>query len=220
MELKPMNEVPLERRVELQNLYLRNMQEIKWRIEAIDEIRSGKITTRFLQTNIEFCVLQIRKILELIALSALVSDADTYKDKLGKIETMWNARLILQDIERIHSDFYPHPIRTVKDKWVDVECEYLTKDKFIKVYEKCGKMLHESSPFIDEETTQQEYRQIWDDIPQWRGWIITLLNTHIIQLYNRAELFYIIMQSKDNGYPTGNIFSQVTEEEQNEPHEI
>ena len=81
-------------------------------------------------------------------------------------------------------------------------------------------MLHESSPFIDEETTQQEYRQIWDDIPQWRDWIITLLNTHIIQLYNRAELFYIIMQSKDNGYPTGDIFSQVTEEEQNEPHEI
>ena len=48
-----MNEVPLERRVELQNLYLRNMQEIKWRIEAIDEIRSGKRTTRFLQTNID-----------------------------------------------------------------------------------------------------------------------------------------------------------------------
>ena len=72
-----MNGVSLERRTELQKLYLKNMQEIKWRIEAIDEIRSGKRTARFLQTNIEFCVLQIRKILELIVLSALVSDADT-----------------------------------------------------------------------------------------------------------------------------------------------
>ena len=59
-----------EHKLELQCLYLRNMQEIKWRIEALDEIYLGQKTTRFFQTNVEFCVLQIRKILELIALSA------------------------------------------------------------------------------------------------------------------------------------------------------
>ena len=72
-----MNEVSLERRTELQKLYLKNMQEIKWRVEAIDEIYLGKKTTRFFPTNIEFCVLQIRKVLELIALSALVNRDET-----------------------------------------------------------------------------------------------------------------------------------------------
>ena len=180
-----MNGVSLERRTELQKLYLKNMQEIKWRVEAIDEIYLGKKTTRFFPTNTEFCVLQIRKVLELIALSALVSDADIYKEKLGKIETMWNARLILQDIERVHPDFYPKPIRIdEKDehKWVDIKDEYLTKDRFEKVYEKCGKMLHEFSPFVYEKTKRHEYQQTWDCIPQWRRWIVTLLNTHIVRL--------------------------------------
>lgn len=218
-----MNGVSLERRTELQKLYLKNMQEIKWRVEAIDEIYLGKKTTRFFTTNTEFCVLQIRKILELIALSALVSDAEIYKEKLGKIETMWNAHLILQDIKRVHPDFYPQPIRVdEKDehRWVNIKDEYLTKDRFEKVYEKCGKMLHEFSPFVDEKTKQHEYQQTWDCIPQWRRWIVTLLNTHIVRLYNQTELFYIIMRSKNNGYPAGNIFSQVTEETRNGQDEI
>ena len=63
-----MNEVSLERRTELQKLYLKNMQEIKWRVEAIDEIYLGKKTTRFFPTNIEFCVLQIICIINFVSL--------------------------------------------------------------------------------------------------------------------------------------------------------
>ena len=37
-----MDDVSLDRRSELQKLYLNNMQEIKWRIEALDEIRFEK----------------------------------------------------------------------------------------------------------------------------------------------------------------------------------
>ena len=85
----------LERQTELQKLYLRNMQLIKWRLRAISDIREGKTKTTYKITNTEFCVLQIRKILELIALSALVSDVDLYREKLGNIDRMWNAKLIL-----------------------------------------------------------------------------------------------------------------------------
>lgn len=208
----------VERQVELQRLYLRNMQEIKWRIEALDEIYSGKKTTRFFQTNVEFCVLQIRKVLELIALSALVSDADIYKEKLGKIEKMWNARLILQDVERIHPDFYPQPIFIDPNdvyNWIDIKDGFLTKEQFIKIYDKCGKMLHESSPFADYNSVQMESKQIWNEIPNWRTLIVKLLNTHIIKLYNQTDLFYITMRDCKNGHPSGNIFSLVTEEKSN-----
>lgn len=218
-----MDDVSLDRRSELQKLYLNNMQEIKWRIEALDEIRFEKKTTRFFQTNIDFCVVQIRKILELIALSALVSDADIYKNKLGKIETMWNARLILQDIERIHPEFYPQPIcqdSCDTNHWIDIKDDYLTKDRFIKIYDKCGKMLHARSPFTDDKTKNEEYQQTWDSVPQWRSWIIALLNQHIVKLYNQNYLYYIAMKGSDTGHPAGNIFMKVAEEKANEPHEI
>lgn len=51
-------------------------------------------------TNIELCVLQIRKILELIALSSLVSDEDLHREK------MRNVRNVIRDAECIHPDFY------------------------------------------------------------------------------------------------------------------
>ena len=74
----------VNRQVELQKLYLRNMQIIKWRLKAIADIRSEKTKTTFKMTNIEFCVLQVRKILELIALSSLISDHDIYNMQLNK----------------------------------------------------------------------------------------------------------------------------------------
>ena len=213
----------LERQTELQKLYLRNMQLIKWRLHAISDIREGKTKTTFKITNIEFCVLQIRKILELIALSALVSDADVYKEKLGQIEKMWNARLILQDIERIHPNFYPQAIYiNPRDKSV-VEPRkdaYLTKEQFIKIYERCGRFLHEASPFRKMDEVYSDYEQVWNDVYLWGQLIINLFFTHVIQLYNEKDLFYIALGTKTDP-PHGNIFTQIERKAPpNGPHEI
>jgi len=200
----------LERQVELQKLYLRNMQIIKWRLNAIRDIQTGDRKTTYRMTNIEFCVLQIRKILELIAFSSLVSDADVYREKLSKIDSMWNARLIFRDIERIHPDFYPKPIRIdPKDKsiWHDIEDGYLTKDEFIKIYDKCGKYLHENSPFMSNQEIDHMYNEVWNQITDWGTKIINLLNTHIVCLYNQTDLFLIQMGDP----PSGNIFTNVVD---------
>ena len=217
-----MGETALDRQAELQNLYLKNLQEIKWRTEALDDIYLNKKSTRFFITNVEFCVLQIRKILELIALSALVSDADIYREKLNDIEKMWNARLILRDIEKIHPKFYPQPVYIdPNDEYnlINITDGYLTKDMFVKIYEKCGKVLHQASPFENAKDVESEYKRVWADIPEWRRLIVKLLNAHVVKLYNN-DLFYFIMADKE-GRPHGNILSMVTEEEnENEPHEI
>lgn len=212
---KNMNDKLLDRQSELQHLYLRNLQEIKWRTDALDEIYLKKKSTLFFITNVEFCVLQIRKILELIALSALVSDADIYREKLDNIEKMWNARLILRDIKKIHPDFYPQPVRIDKYNIINITEGYLTEDLFIKIYEKCGKILHQASPFENAKEVESEYKKVWNDIPKWRGLIIGLLNSHIVKLYN-SDLFYFIMTDKETGRPHGNILSVVTEEDDEE----
>ena len=76
----------LERQTQLQIRYLRNMQIIKWRMKAIKDIRMNKCHTTYPATNVEFCALQIRKILELIAFSSLISDLDVYREQLNDIE--------------------------------------------------------------------------------------------------------------------------------------
>lgn len=203
----------LERQQRLWELYLRNMSEVKRRVAAIDDILFGRCSTTYRITNMEFCVLQIRKILELIALSALVSDADLYCERLDKIEKMWNARLILRDIGRIHPDFYPQPIEIVAhddnrpDEFVDVKEGYLTEEKFIEAYGTCGKYLHQSSPFVDEASLALGYEKLEKEILEWRELIIRLLSTHIVRLYDSDYIWYTTMNAKDKE-PSGNIFKR------------
>lgn len=197
-----------KRQLELLTLYLRNMQKIKWRLNAIADIRGKKRTTTYEHTNIEFCVLQTRKILELIAFSSLVSDADTYKKRLKNMERMWNAELIFKDLERIHPDFYPQAILidpNDKSKWFNRPEPCLSKEQFIKAYNKCGRYLHEASPFLTEKQIHDDYSALWRDIYMWGQLIINLLHTHTIHLFNQKELFYISMGIGD-APPHGNIF--------------
>lgn len=203
----------LDRQTELLILYLRNMQKVKWRLQAIEEIKSKKRTTSFEHTNIEFCVLQIRKILELIALSSLVSDADIYKEQLNNVEKMWNARLILNDIERINPKFFPQPIcidPLNTSIWNKRQEPSLTRDSFVRIYERCGKYLHEDSPFKTEKQIKDEYNALWNDIGTWGQLIINLLYTHVVQLYNNDRLFYIAL-GEHSERPHGNIFEKIDE---------
>jgi hypothetical protein len=48
------------------DLYCKLMNEVKMKTTAIAEIRNGTKSTSFVITNIEFCCLQIRKIIELV----------------------------------------------------------------------------------------------------------------------------------------------------------
>ncbi len=201
----------LKRLNELQILYLRNMQRIKWRYKAIGDILGGKTKTTYKVTNIEFCVLQYRKILELIALSSLVPDADLYRQQLDNIDKMWNARYIIKDLERINPNFYPIPIVSdPKDKsnWLDQDKPYLNKELFIKIYDRCGKFMHEVTPFVSDNDMDKGYFEVEKEFEYWSTLIVNLLSTHTVHLHSETELFYISM-GKGDDRPFGNIFQQV-----------
>ena len=101
-----------------------------------------------------------------------------------------------------------------KKSWNDRPEPYLTRDEFVMVYDRCGKFLHEDSPYKTDKEIQNEYEQVWIDIGKWGQLIINLLFTHTIRLYNQKDLFYISMGTGDNP-PHGNIFTKVTEEQTN-----
>ena len=203
----------LARQSELQNLYCDNLQKIKWRTNAIMDIITQRVTTTYLMTNIEFCALQIRKILELIAFSSLISDMDVYKQQLKNIAKMWNAKRILNDIEKINPDFYPKPILidpNNKMLWQDFKEPYLTKDKFVSVYEKCSALIHENSPFETDEQIRDKAEEAVKNMVTWMNLIRNLLNTHTVQLYNEPRLFYFSMGKLDQK-PVGCIFERIGE---------
>ena len=122
---------------------------------------------------------------------------------------MWNADLILKDIERINPKFYPEPTLTIKradgyDELIKSTKDYLTKERFIKVYNKCGKMLHSLNPIIGQKNIDILYSEYDSMIDVWVEWIVNLLENHTVELYESGLFLYIVMGG-DESNPSGNV---------------
>lgn len=182
-------------------MYCALMNEVKRRTLAITQMLQGVRTTSYKATNIEFMCLQIRKILELISMGSLVVNQEEFDAVGQKYAQYWNARLILQDIERLNPDFYPVAIQEVPSARPGVTNDlqnkttgFLTRADFIKVYEKCGKMMHANNPF----GSQSDLDYYSSKIPEWEDLIIGLLNCHLIHLKG-VEGFYLIHMKENRG---------------------
>ena len=82
-------------------IYLRLMQIVRYRFDAINKIMEAKVyKVPYKPNQVEFCVLQIRKILEIIAMGSLVVNRDLYRQHYDEIETMWHGKKILQSMRK------------------------------------------------------------------------------------------------------------------------
>lgn len=180
-------------------MYCDVMEEVKRRTSVVDFFLTGAGHALYEPTTLESIGLQIRKILELIAMASLVANKKEYEKVYSNFATAWNAEYLLKDLERINPDFYPKPVveqpsndPTVKNHLVDRESDYLSKEEFIKVYKKCGAILHASNP-LGRKIGYEYYKK---SIPEWRQKIINLLNNHQIRLFNHQG-FYLIHMKED-----------------------
>jgi hypothetical protein len=130
------------------------MDKIKRRTVVVDAFGRRSASTTFVPTNIESVYLQLRKILELIAMGSLVANKAEYSKVYSEFSKCWNASYLLRDIERINPEFYPQPIIEkpcqelgAKVKWEKKTDGFLTKNEFLKLYEKCGKIMHAANPY-------------------------------------------------------------------------
>lgn len=154
---------------------------------------TGVLSERYLIAETEFLCLQIRKILENIALMSLVANKEKYAEIREKFSKDWNAKCILQDLKRINPNYYPVPLKA-KPNSIKLENgksidelinndnvdEYLTESEFIKIYNKCGGMLHEFNPYSED----KDIKKVYGDISVWIKKIVALLNQHEVQLYD------------------------------------
>ncbi len=193
-------------------LYCTLMMEVKVRIQTVTNILRERATTAYPPMTIEFVCLQIRKILELISMGSLVINRNEFEVIGKKYEGYWNAKLILNDIERFNPEFYPIPVSevppTIPGAEKDLQTKitgFLTRDNFEKVYEKCGKMMHAYNPF----GSKYDFDYYRNKVAEWHNLIIGLLNSHLIHLKG-IDGYYLIhlMEDRDDkvhGYYFGRM---------------
>ncbi|EHA16190.1 hypothetical protein [Halomonas sp. HAL1] len=194
-----------------QDKYRAVLIEIKRRTAVVDSFLFGQAHALYVPTTVESVCLQIRKILELVAFSSLIANREIYSAQHKKFAEHWNARLMLKDLERINPGFYPHPIIQNPSKtpgitsdWADRKDDFLTKEQFIKVYEKCGGILHADNPY----GTKTDYPYYQEQAKDWRNRMVNLLNAHTIKLINDKNLYLFQMGAKDAN-PSYNAFAPV-----------
>ena len=182
--------------------YSNLMEEIKVRLSVFDFFTTGDGHALYKPTTIESTCLQLRKVLELIAMASLVANKEAYSAAHKGFAKHWNAKLLLKDLERINPDFYPRPVKLTPPKspdtqvhFIDREDDYLTKAEFIDIYARCSAILHATNPFA----SKTEYKDYDDVLPLWREKIFNLLDLHWISLLDKKELYLIQMSSETDG---------------------
>lgn len=194
-----------------QDKYRAVLVEIKQRIAVIDSFIFGTTHAIYIPTTVESTCLQIRKVLELIAFSSLITNIKIYSEQYKNFSSHWNARLMIKDMERVNPNFYPHPIiqkpsktPSITSEWLNREDDFLTKDEFILIYEKCGAILHADNPY-GSKTDYVYYQTI---LKEWRQHIINLLDAHTIKLIDDKHLYLFQMGATDT-FPSYNSFAPI-----------
>ena len=194
--------------------YCTLMNEVKKRIHAITDMAKGHTSTLYQSTNIEFMCLQIRKILELISMGSLVLNKEEFEAVGEEYKNFWNAKIILQDIERLNPDFYPIAIQEMPSQIEGVvnnidnkKDGFLTRDDFVKIYDKCGKIMHANNPF----GSHYDYGYYAAKIAEWESLIVGLLNTHLIHIKGVDGFYLIHMKEHGRDSVHGYYFGEIKE---------
>ena len=180
--------------------YCACMNQVKWRLSLIDAVLSSGLS-EIEEFNVEVVALQLRKVMELIALSSLVANKSSYLKVYGNIQKQWNARTIVRDIERVNPGFFPRPIRfSHQDKetnvkhFSDLVSGFLTKEDLVFLYDRCGAVMHAVNPF-----TSGHIVDIKRPVKEWVSRIRNLLATHRMSLVNSERMWVVVMDYPPDG---------------------
>ena len=172
-----------EAQMEAMKLYLAILEETKIRIDCINTALSGR-TNLPERSAVEFCYLQLRMLCELIAVGCLVVHGDIVGTQ--GMRKVWAADEIMKRLEKLHPDFYPHPVlftfpepgRVHLEK---VEEGFLKRDELIRLVGLTGDVLHRGS-LKNLLTPSKMLLQGFDGVREWGQKLVKLLSQHRIGL--------------------------------------
>lgn len=148
-------------------IYRTCMAEAKLRLLAAEKIsKSPAPLTGLASLDMEFCFLQIRRVIEAIAFSAMVREEERYskhrtqqhqrnnKDH-GDPSKDWHAPEILKRLISLSPYALPIPIAKVTHQdsgrvHFDQQQINVNHGRLIELYERCGGYIHGKSPLVDD----------------------------------------------------------------------
>jgi hypothetical protein len=177
------------------------MEDIKARVEVVLGVVERGVTVGRPDFDAEVACLNLRKILELIAFASLTANKEKYAEVHANFANHWRAKVLLQNLERIHPQFYPRPaFFSHQDangiKHIDfLKDGFLTKDEFVTLYDKCSEVLHTWNPFrVDPRVVD-----FGISIRDWVTRIERLLAVHTIRLIEGDVHWLVYMQHPEDG---------------------
>jgi hypothetical protein len=180
--------------------YTAVMNEIKRRTEVVFALHRNELTVKYKATQIETTILQVRMILELVALASLASHRSLFEQQQKKFSSYWDPVRVLKDVESLNPNFYPKPIieRPSKTGGIvndieDKKSGFMTRDELIEIHGRCGNVLHARNPYAK----ALDYASYERSIPNWMKRIIGLLDSHTIQMYGDSSRFYLVHMRED-----------------------
>jgi hypothetical protein len=182
---------------DLRHLYCALMEEIRQRGDIIANTLEGH-NPYPAWAALEICYLQLRMMCECIALGCIAAHGDIAVAKGGKITKTFAADWILNNLERLHPEFYPVPKNVVataipqRFRLEPVTEEFLTKSDLLDLYHKCGDILHRGTL----RTIRKKFLPPdFSAVHTYYEKIIRLLDEHNIQLSDRTQHFFVVMRS-------------------------
>ena len=189
-------------------MYCNCMEEVKTRISIIHSVVKGSISLgrgNFFDT--ELVCIHLRKTLELIAFASLVANKNRYAEAHNNFERHWKAKRLLENLEEIHSEFYPRPIEFDREDeqgvmhFRNLMDGFLTRTEFVDLYDTCCEVLHTRNPF----RVGDEEINFGRSIKEWTVRIQKLLAVHYMCLVDSEDLWIVYMQ-----YPADNKVHAIT----------
>ena len=163
-------------------IYTNCMREIKERIAVTDQFltdwREQNVATAL---ACEISALQLRKIYELVAFSAISADLEKYSVVSKKFAKDWDFNAIIKTIANLNPDFLPKPTRRVPSqaegvKWhIEERSEAeLSKEDLLFRHGYLHRFLHATNPF----GKSYEPREVLLRFDTWLREIALLLSQH------------------------------------------
>lgn len=181
---------------EAARLYVNSMSRIRQRIELVEKVLIRVLDLGSEAFDTELVYLQFRKILEEIAYSTLAANKTEYSALHANFANHWKAEKILQELEKLNTDFYPLPLEAPVfvsgiHQFAQVSDGFLTREEFAALYDISSQVLHTRNPYSqDKPVIQAKYSG-----NQWVSRIQQLLSWHSVRLLSGEILMVNIPQS-------------------------
>lgn len=177
------------------------MENVKSRFELIRRILAEGTFFKSNEFAYECVSVQFRKVLESIAFASLCANKDKYSEVHANFAKHWRAKALLEDLERVHPNFYPVPLKPPivnadGTKHFDrIDNGFLTREDFVLLYDKCSEVIHTRNPF-----SQKEPRiDFVCSVEEWLNRIKILLQLHMMQLADVNEIWVVSMHEPSDG---------------------